>query len=132
MEQHVEEGKNLLKQILFAPTLPFDESLRSKLPERPGRYAIYVKDAQPGMVLRAGKTAKGGLRERVYQNHLMGDQPGNLRAQLVGSGECADLARAKAWIRQNCVVQFLVVDNDDVWHWAEHFMLSVLLPKYGD
>lgn len=75
-----EEGRQILDQLLSAPRLPFDQSLRSHLPERHGLYAISVKHALPGEFLRAGRTvrAAGGLRQRVYQNHLMGDQKGNL------------------------------------------------------
>ena len=63
----------------------------SKLPCEHGLYVIYRKDAGDGEVLRAGrtKTAGDGLRQRIYQNHLMGNQKGNLRSQLLADGICA-------------------------------------------
>ena len=62
----------------------------------------------------------------------MGNQGGNLRAQLVNSGNCGSLDEAKQWIRSNCEVRYVVVeDTQDLW-WIEHFMLSILRPEFSD
>jgi hypothetical protein len=74
----------------------------------------------------------GGLRQRIYQNHLMGNQKGNLRSQLIADGTCLDFERAKAWIQQNSLVQFVVVGDDRLRAWAEYFLLSILRPKHCD
>ena len=123
-----------VRQLLGSTALAFDEKLHGLLPERQGIYAIYAKSAKPGDVLRAGKTrtAAGGLRQRVYQNHLMGNQSGNLRAQLVQEGLCKGMEDTKPWIRANCVVQYAVIEDDDARKWAEYMMLAVLQPKYCD
>lgn len=132
-ENRLEELIAGLRTLLAAPPFRFDESLRSNLPERPGIYVIQAITATSEEVLRAGRTTGvGGLRQRVYQNHLMGNQSGNLRAQLVRSGRCCDMAEAKSWIRENCLVRFLIVDDDDEIRWAEHFMLAVLRPIFSD
>jgi hypothetical protein len=133
-DERLQAGKRILDALLSSPKLPFDETIRAKLSEEHGIYAIYIKSAAPGEILRAGrtKTAIGGLRQRVYQNHLMGNQSGNLRAQLVRDGVCSDSEQAKAWIRQNCLVQFVVVKDDELRRWAEHFVLSIFRPKYSD
>ena len=89
-----------------------------------------MKGASPGDFLRAGRS--GDLRRRIYQNHLMGKQQGNLRSQLVGHSVCSDLEEAKQWIREYCVVQLLAVKSETALIWAEHFMLSVLRPRYSD
>lgn len=132
--QREAECRQLLEKLLLAPQLAFDDALRSKLPEAPDTYAIYVKAENPGEVLRAGRTksAAGGLRQRIYQNHLMGTQSGNLRAQLVPDGQCMGLEEPKGWIRENCTVQFLVIVDEQPRRWAEHCMLSILRPKYSD
>lgn len=128
----LEEQRKLVDQLLSAPKLPFDDSWRSKLPDKHGLYAISVKNAPAGEFLRAGRTisAAGGLRQRIYQNHLMGDQPGNLRAQLVKDKCCSDNQQAKTWIRTNCLVQFVIIEDEQVRQWAEYFMLSLLRPQY--
>lgn len=134
LTERLEQNQGILRQLISAPRVPFDGSLHSKLPGRHGVYVISVKGSQVGDVLRGGRTdeAADGLRQRIYRNHLMGHQSGNLRSQLVQNGVCADLQQAKAWIRNNCEVQWLVVEDDLLRRWAEHFMLSVLRPKYCD
>jgi hypothetical protein len=133
LDGRITELQTICGRLLGQPKVPYrnnGESIRSKLPEEPGLYAISKKGAPPGEFLRAGRTDDGGLRQRVYQNHLMGSQKGNLRQQLIGSGVCQDLNEAKSWILANCDVQFMVVTDDATRQWAEHFMLSVLRPKY--
>lgn len=121
----------VVDRLLNAPVVSFDNKLRSKLPPGPGIYTISRKDAVPGAYLRAGKTDKS-LKQRIYQNHFMGDQAGNLRWQLVKDGACGSLDETKPWICGNCVVRFLVIEDGKERSLAEHFMLSVLQPKYAD
>ncbi len=130
----LDEGKGWFDALLTSPKLLFDESLRSKLPEGHGIYAISMRNATPGDFLRAGrtKTAKGGLRQRIYQNHFMGDQDGNLRKQLLRTGRCAKLEETKPWIQEHCQVQFIIVDDAQERSWAEYFILSLLRPGFCD
>lgn len=132
-EQHVEELKRLLDRLLAATPCYFDESLRSNLPEEPGLYVIFTRTNGLEEVLHAGRTSgAGGLRQRVYQNHLMGNQSGNLRAKLVAGKICKGLREAKTWVRANCSVRFLVVKDANALRWGEHFILSVLRPTFSD
>lgn len=134
VQNRICECEQLVTYLLIAPKLAFNEGIRAKLPTEHGLYAIIQKDAPAGDVLRAGrtKTAGQGLRQRIYQNHLMGNQKGNLRSQLIGDGTCRDFLEAKAWIQQNCLVQFIVVRDDRLRMWAEYFMLSILRPRHCD
>jgi len=122
-----------LAQLLSSPAIPFDDHCRRALPEVHGIYRIF-DPTKPDGTVRAGrtKTAAGGLRQRVYQNHLMGNQVGNLRAQLVADGVCIDLETAKRLIRESLAVQILVVEDEGERTWLEHFMLGVLRPRYCD
>jgi hypothetical protein len=124
----------ILAQLLNSDRVPFDERLRGCLPTGPGIYAIYARTAPTGGVLRAGrtKTAAGGLRQRIYQNHFHGNQNGNLRQQLVNKGVCGSIDETKSWICANCVVQFTVVEDDEMRRWAEYMMLAVLRPIHCD
>jgi hypothetical protein len=76
VQQRVHEYEQILEQLLAASKLPFNSELHSRLPSDHGLYVIYQKDAAEGQVLRAGrtKTAEGGLRQRIYRDHLMGNQ----------------------------------------------------------
>ncbi|HVL49547.1 MAG TPA: hypothetical protein VM889_13405 [Candidatus Thermoplasmatota archaeon] len=83
--------------------------------------------------MRAGRTkGQKGLRQRVYQNHWKGDQKGNLAGQLVATGAARDLGDARRWIGENCIVRTLVIEDDEKRAWHEHFMLSVLRPRFSD
>jgi hypothetical protein len=131
-KRRMAEGEAVLFQLLNCHGVAFNEHLRGRLPESHGIYAIYAKNAAPGDVLRAGrtKTAAGGLRQRIYQNHFQGDQQGNLRSQLVQQCVCKSMEETKPWIRANCLVQYAVIENDAMRMWAENLMLAVLRPKY--
>jgi len=126
------ELEDLLDHLISSPKHPFDGHLRSLLPDLPGLYVISVKGNEEGEYLRAGRTDEGGLRQRVYGNHLMGDQKGNLRQQLTAKGICNDLESAKKWMQENCQVQWVVIHDPALRKWAEHYVLSVLRPQLCD
>ena len=133
-DERVFEGQRWLNELIAQPPLRFDNKLRGSLPELPGVYRIVDTSASAGSTLRLGrtKTAKGGLRQRVYGNHYMGNQNGNLRAQLVRSGRCSSMEETKRYIQDNCEVQFVIIEQDDARKWAEYFLLSVLRPDFSD
>jgi hypothetical protein len=63
---------------------------------------------------------------------LMGTQAGNLRAQLVADGVCADLESAKRYIQESLAVQIFVAEDAEERIWLAHFVLGVLQPQYCD
>lgn len=93
IEDHIQQGRRVIKKLLKAKRISFGDLTPSKLPDKPGIYVITNKDT--GEVLRAGRTDKQTLRTRLYNNHLMGNQAGNIRAQLVREGICEDMKKAK-------------------------------------
>ncbi len=117
-----------LVRLLDVPHVAFRDAKPAAFPEAPGVYVIYD---QQGAVLRAGKTS-ATLRQRLYTNHLMGSQNGNLAAQLTASGVCGSRDAAKDWIRKNCFVQWLEIWDDRNRGFLEHFMLAVLEPRFCD
>ncbi len=131
IDSRVEELMPVLMQLLNAPFVEFGKGLRARLPSARGVYAISRKDARPGEYLRAGKTDKS-LKQRIYQNHWMGDQDGNLRKQLVKGGDCVSFQATQGWICENCRLQFLVIEDNRTRTLAEHFIIAVLKPKYVD
>lgn len=124
-----------LRKLLASEAMPFDARIASRLPKQAGIYRIF-DPRKPSETVRAGRTntAAGGLRQRVYGNHLMGNQRGNLRAQLQRDEACgcADLESAKEYMRQHLVVQVLTVADKAERDRLEHFMLAVLEPTYCD
>lgn len=124
----------IVHKLTTSPLCPFDDKLRSALPSEHGLYIIYDCSGEAPVSIRAGRTksATGGLRQRIYSNHFMGDQKGNLRQQLVSDGVCSDLESAKTWLRDRCRVRFVTITDDADRRWSEHYMLSVVRPRYCD
>lgn len=123
-----------VRKLMTSQMYAFDERLRSSLPREHGLYIIYDCASPESVPIRAGRTKSGtgGLKQRVYGNHFMGDQKGNLRQQLVCDHICADLLSAKTWIKNRCRVQFLTIADDAMRKWSEHYMLAVIRPRYCD
>jgi hypothetical protein len=133
-DQRLAQLGTILLQLMESTAVTFHERLHGLLPDEHGIYAIYAKNGKPGEVLRAGrtKTAAGGLRQRIYRNHFMGDQQGNLRSQLLQQSLCKTMEETKHWIRANCTVQYVVIEEKEMRRWAEYHMLAVLQPKCCD
>ena len=126
----------ILETLLAAPAFRFDDSLRPRLPVKHGLYVIARRDRPKGEYLHAGKSlkAKEGLRSRVWSQHFT--QGGNrarsdLVQKVIDKGYADGRATAQTWIRANCLVQWLVEEDEDSRCWAEHYMLSVLRPIWG-
>ncbi|MBU0596210.1 hypothetical protein KJ567_05970 [Candidatus Bipolaricaulota bacterium] len=132
IEQRNRDGVDLVNRLLSQPRISFEHLVPSSLPNSPGLSAIYEVDQPDACPIRAGRTRSGGLRQRLYVNHLMGNQSGNLRRQLVDRGRVPDLDAAKDWIRANCALRYLVLQDADALIWGEHFMLAMLRPEFGD
>jgi hypothetical protein len=100
--QRQKECHAILENLLGCEKLTFNNTLHGELPEMPGLYVISGMKDFEGRYLRAGRTKEGigGLRQRIYRNHFMGNQRGNLRAQLVADGICPDIEQAKLWGQQ--------------------------------
>jgi hypothetical protein len=134
--ERYEENLVIVERLLAAMKHRFDETLRSSIPISPGLYAISKVNALPGDYLHAGRTGHGkrGLRGRVWDQHFGGGGRGaesDLVQKVQDFGFAQGRERAKAWIQLNCMVQWVVVEDEDTRKWAEHFLLSVLQPLWG-
>jgi hypothetical protein len=131
LKKHISKLEAIVEQLLDQTPIPYRTATPSSFPETKG---VYVIVSSQGEVIRAGKTGEKNatFRQRLYQNHLMGDQAGNLRKQLVESGQCSSLETAKDWIRENCKVRYLEIADSSTRANLEHFMLAVLQPKFCD
>lgn len=130
LESRLRALDGLVGKLLDRVPIKFDRDCRSALPDAPGVYRIFASD-MPGETVRAGRSDVT-LRQRVYQNHLMGNQKGNLRAQLVRHGVCADLESAKRHIQDNLLVQAMPILDEQERIWLEHFMLAAFRPRFCD
>lgn len=96
----------------------FSSLVPSELPEKAGVYVIWLKNTEE--VLYVGRTRN--IRQRLYTNHLMGNKlSARLKKYLVDDNinypEIVEYSEAKDFIKKNCCVQFLLVeDNNDRGH----------------
>jgi hypothetical protein len=127
----ISELRKALEKLLGSNPISYSTATPSSFPDQKG---IYIISSNDGQILRAGKTGLGNakLRQRLYSNHLMGSQGGNLPAQLVGSRECSSLLEAKDWIRRKCSVRVLPIEDDATRSRVEHFMLAIVQPRFCD
>ena len=131
MESIIARYKELLQTLLAAPPIPFDESLHSALPTQGGVYRIFEKGADWQRSVYVGKT--GDLQNRVYGNHLMGNRRAStLKRKLIRYGKCADENDVKEYLKDKCLLQFLVVADDAERTSFEHFAVAILRPRYND
>jgi len=73
LEQHPTQCAEILDDLLAAEPFPFDDHLKSRLPEKHGVYAITRKDASGEVeYLYAGRSHSGatGLRRRIVDDHF--------------------------------------------------------------
>jgi hypothetical protein len=122
------------------PGYKFDNTLRSLLPLKHGIYSIADRAGErEGEYLHAGqsRTASKGLYSRVWDQHYCsGDanRPSSDFVQKVMKRQQLARPEAKLWISNNCIVRWVVLDGDaesNLRCWAEHYMLSILRPKWG-
>ncbi len=123
-----------LKILVYSESYSFDENLENSLLAEHGVYRIFENGAgwSPSLLVGRTKSTADELRYRVYQNHYLGKQRGNIKAQLVKSKRCADLGRAKEFLEEKCQVQFIIIEDEIERKWAEHFILSILQPEFTD
>ena len=135
LASRAKECAAILAELLVQPKHAFDGSLRQQIPQQKGLYVITTRDLQP-ICLHAGQSprAKEGLRSRVWSQHFTGGgqgAAGDLVQKVIDRGKAINKAEAQSWIRSNCLVQWIVVEDDDLRCWTEHYMLSLLRPEWG-
>jgi hypothetical protein len=136
LEQRRRQCSEILDSLIAAPAFEFNAELKLRLPVEQGLYLIRQKNGPAGLYLRAGKTknAKLGLRSRVWVQHYGGGGKGagsDLLQKVIDKGKAVGREDAKAWIRANCVVQWIVEPDEALRGWTEHYILSIVRPAWG-
>ena len=129
------ECEQILQNLLSAPLKHFDQELPRTLPTRQGLYAISTIGAAEGEYLHVGKSKDGrnGLRGRVWDQHFQtGGSSGDLIEKVKKHGKAGSAREAKEYIRRNCQVQWVTLEDATSRGWAEHYILAVLRPLWGN
>ncbi len=119
-----------LEQLLAQPMIRFEHNLSGGQ----GVYRVSDPDGPVDETIRAGSTLS--FRQRMYANHLMGNQSASLNVQLSTPregepAEFADRDAAKHYIREKLVAQFLPIADYREMLALEEFILAVLQPRYS-
>ncbi len=111
--------------------LAFQDMTPSRVPEEAGVYLITALVDGREKPYYVGRSTN--LRQRLYSNHLMGRPSGNARLKkyLIETGECRDAEHAKAFLRSNCQVRWLLEADIRKRGALEGYLTGVLFPKHG-
>ena len=116
--------------LLLASPLAFSEMTPSKIPNRPGVYLITAELSGREDPYYVGRTKN--LRQRLYNNHLMGPfSNARLKHCLVSTQECEDIAAAKAFLRTCCSVRWIEQNGHRERGAIEGYATGLLFPKHG-
>lgn len=111
LEKRMLQGIEIAKEVLLTPRLSFADIKPSLLPETPGVYVIRHKES--GETLYVGRTKN--LRQRIYSNHLHGPlSNARLKKYLIedpDESDITDLKTAKQFLKNNCYVQYRVIND---------------------
>ena len=119
--------------LISGPQILFDGNLHGALPTESGIYRVFKKGSDWTESIYVVGNRTGTLQDRVYGNLLMGDSGAHtLKRKLIKVGICPDEESVKQYLKNNCLVQFLVIPEVRERSLIEHFTISVLKPEYND
>lgn len=123
---------NLLDMLLESELLSFNsENLQAMLPQQMGVYCISEKINDVLETVYIGQSKN--LQNRIYRNHLMGSRRfSTLKRKIIRAGMFSNEDDVKNYLRERCVVQFVIIENESDRNSFEHFAIAVLRPKFND
>lgn len=113
----LKNAEKVWNELFESKIYDFSTLVPSCLPEKEGVYVIWLKDTEE--VLYVGRTRN--IRRRLYTNHLMGNKSSaRLKKYLVDDVDLPEIVEyidAKNYMKENCVFQFILVeDNNERGH----------------
>ena len=118
------------RNLLSSAPLPFSSMKPSRIPKEGGVYVITAKLDGREIPYYVGRSKN--LSRRLYTNHLMGPLANaRLKKYLVNTGECADIAAAKQFIRSSCIARWIIEPDIRKRGAIEGYVTGMLYPKHG-
>jgi excinuclease UvrABC nuclease subunit len=122
---------SLLQELVDAPVIAFINLKSSTLPTKPGVYRIFETNDELPTTIYVGESEN--LSNRIYGNHLMGNtEASTLKRKLVKSGKYTNSEAVRAYLRQECSLQYVVLLNHKEKILFEHFAIAMLEPLLND
>jgi hypothetical protein len=123
-----------LMKLISADVIDFKTLKPSSVPKQAGVYLITEKDTSNEHVpLWVGRSKN--LRQRLYNNHLMGDKSGaRLRYFMCKDVDHTcfnDWKKSKEHLRASCFVRFIFEADMRKRYALESYFTAMIYPKYG-
>ena len=125
--------------LLGRPRQSFSLLKETEVPETAGLYVIYRED--PFEVLYVGKARRrskpsasnqpDGLRFRIMRNHLAYQGNDNFVRYLMEDIGLTSRSEARAYIRNECSVQWLEIEDSQRLFILEHQAIAATSPRYN-
>jgi hypothetical protein len=103
----------------------------SAVPILGGVYLITrILDAGTEVPYYVGRSTN--LRQRLYNNHLMGPlSNARLKKYLIDAEVCPNPAEAKSFIQRHCAARWIIIADYRRRKAVESHITAILFPKYG-
>jgi hypothetical protein len=116
--------------LLCATPMAFADMKPSMIPQKAGVYVITANFSGSEHPYYVGRTKN--LRQRLYNNHLMGPlSNARLKNCLISRGECEDILAAKEFLRRCCSARWIEQDGFRERGAIEGYATGLLFPKHG-
>lgn len=121
----------MLEDLLSKKPLPFNDKLRGSLPDSSGIYRIFEAGSTIFESVYVGESIN--LKNRIHGNHLMGNRSAStLKRKHIAENKFPNENAVKNYLKQKCLVQYILVHDDLERVGFEHFVISLLHPVNND
>lgn len=123
-----------LNDLLNKDVLLFKNLKPNMLPVEEAVYLLtFIQNSKTELPYYVGRTKN--IRRRIYTNHLMGSTTNARLKKYLVADETEDLivspAIAKIYIRENCGIRWINVNDVRLRGALEGYFTAMLFPKYG-
>jgi len=139
LAQRIRPLLDQIAQLLSAPRRPFKSLRERDVPESGGLYAIYTE--APLEIIYLGKANRrlkpsawgqpDGLRFRIMKNHLAYQGNDNFIRYLMENQGFTTRSEARTYVRANCSVQWIEVDDPGHLTLLEHLAIAATQPRFN-
>ena len=119
-----------LHELMTAAPVSFSDLTPAKVPVKTGVYLVMGDEGEGEEPYYIGRS--GNLQERLYRNHLMGnEQASSLKKHVIADGRATDKEEAKQFLQRHCTARWIEVEEPRSCSALEAFCTAILTPKYN-
>lgn len=130
IESQITNYTNLLYEFFGTQIISLNNVTPSTIPSSSGVYRIIDHSSKTPSTIYIGES--GNLRKRICSNHLLGNtHSSTLLRKILQTGNYTDLNGVKNYLRNNCSIQYLIIESKSERMRLEHFAIAILGPHYN-